>query len=140
MFVKRYQAKNYATYSSVQIVANFFLFFISRSKLNCRDNQLISKLFDPPAGHRGTSRDVEGHRGTSRDIEEHRGTSWDAYVLDLSCVRLVLVNYKIINICKLTVCTFCTKTHLSNLKRNKESLHSSLPSLRSLLLLLLLLH
>ena len=89
---------------------------------------MISKLFDPPAGHRGTSRDIEGHRGTSRDIEGHRGTSWDACVLDLSCVRLVLVNYKIINICKLTVCIFCTKTHLSNLKQNKESLHSSLPS------------
>ena len=69
-----------------------------------------------------------GRRGTSRDIEGHRGTSWDACVLDLNCVRLVLVNYKIVNICKLTVCTFCTKTHLSNLKRNKESLHSSLPS------------
>ena len=32
------------------------------------------------------------------DDEGSRRTSWDACVLDLSCVRLVLVNYKIINI------------------------------------------
>ena len=32
------------------------------------------------------------------DDEGSRRTSWDACVLVLSCVRLVLVNYKIINI------------------------------------------
>ena len=32
------------------------------------------------------------------DDEGSRRTSWDACVLDLSCVRLILVNYKVINI------------------------------------------
>ena len=57
----------------------------------------------------------QGHHGTTRDIA---GTSWDACVLALSCVRLVLVNYKIVDICKFSVIAFCTMTRLFNLKRN----------------------
>ena len=33
-------------------------------------------------------------------------------------LRLVLVNYKIVSICKFTVNAFCTKSRLFNLRRN----------------------
>ena len=67
----------------------------------------------PPAGHRWTTRDITG-------------TSWDACVLVLSCVRLVLVNYKMVSICKFIVIALCTKTRLFNLRRNYGHLPDSL--------------
>ena len=70
------------------------------------------------------------------------GTLWDACVLALSCVYLVLINYKIVirvdirdsknsrykilDICKFTVSAFCTKTRLFNLGSNGGSLLSDI--------------
>ena len=61
--------------------------------------------------------------GTTRDLAR---TSWDACVLALSCVRLVLLKYKLVSICKSTVDAFCTKTRLFNLRRNYGHLLYSL--------------
>ena len=86
---------------------------------------MISKLLGPQRATDGRRGIPQGHRGTTKDIA---GISWDAYDLALSCVRLVLVNYKIVNICKFIVSAFCTKTRLFNLKRNYERILSALLS------------
>ena len=55
--------------------------------------------------------------GSRRDIVECVRLNFKLRLV-LSCVRLVLVNYKIVNVCKFTVYAFCTKTRLFKLKRN----------------------
>ena len=51
-----------------------------------------------------------------------------AFGFKLQVACLVVVNHKIVNMCKFTVSAFCTKTRLFNLKQNQGSLLSALLS------------